>query len=148
VGLVGSRPHDLRHSFASLLIHEGVSVIGVARQVGNSPDVTLTTYAHVFEGFDPAARVTAADAIEAARAEFDVRGEYAEREGEEDAEDGDSASTLEADARTRTGDPFITSEVLYQLSYVGARPRSLAAPDPGFEPGLGITFTRMRAAPG
>ena len=26
----------------------------------------------------------------------------------------------EADARTRTGDPFITSEVLYQLSYVGA----------------------------
>ena len=34
-----------------------------------------------------------------------------------------SASGLrgaEADARTRTGDPFITSEVLYQLSYVGA----------------------------
>ena len=26
----------------------------------------------------------------------------------------------EADARTRTGDPFITSEVLYQLSYVGS----------------------------
>jgi hypothetical protein len=24
-----------------------------------------------------------------------------------------------ADARIRTGDPFITSEVLYQLSYVG-----------------------------
>jgi hypothetical protein len=29
---------------------------------------------------------------------------------------------LEADARIRTGDPFITSEVLYQLSYVGRRP--------------------------
>jgi hypothetical protein len=27
---------------------------------------------------------------------------------------------IQADARTRTGDPFITSEVLYQLSYVGA----------------------------
>jgi hypothetical protein len=26
---------------------------------------------------------------------------------------------MKADARTRTGDPFITSEVLYQLSYVG-----------------------------
>ena len=25
----------------------------------------------------------------------------------------------QADARIRTGDPFITSEVLYQLSYVG-----------------------------
>jgi hypothetical protein len=28
-----------------------------------------------------------------------------------------------ADARTRTGDPFITSEVLYQLSYVGGSAR-------------------------
>jgi hypothetical protein len=31
----------------------------------------------------------------------------------------------EADARIRTADPFITSEVLYQLSYVGAAPKSL-----------------------
>jgi hypothetical protein len=31
-----------------------------------------------------------------------------------------------ADARTRTGDPFITSEVLYQLSYVGRAPRLAA----------------------
>jgi hypothetical protein len=30
-----------------------------------------------------------------------------------------SRALLEADARTRTADPFITSEVLYQLSYVG-----------------------------
>ena len=29
------------------------------------------------------------------------------------------ANPRKADARTRTGDPFITSEVLYQLSYVG-----------------------------
>src|SRR6266852_3679668 len=29
------------------------------------------------------------------------------------------ACFLEADARIRTADPFITSEVLYQLSYVG-----------------------------
>jgi hypothetical protein len=28
-------------------------------------------------------------------------------------------NSFKADARTRTGDPFITSEVLYQLSYVG-----------------------------
>jgi hypothetical protein len=119
VGLTGSRPYDLRHSFASLLIHEGVSVLKVAGQVGNSPDVTLTTHAHVFEEFEPATRVSAGDAIEAARAEFDVRGEYAEPEEDGDAEGGDPASMLEADARTRTADPFITSEVLYQLSYVG-----------------------------
>ena len=32
---------------------------------------------------------------------------------------GKALQIEEADARTRTGDPFITSEVLYQLSYVG-----------------------------
>ena len=31
----------------------------------------------------------------------------------------ETAPESQADARTRTGDPFITSEVLYQLSYVG-----------------------------
>ena len=31
-----------------------------------------------------------------------------------------------ADAGTRTPDPFITSEVLYQLSYVGVRPSAEA----------------------
>ena len=39
----------------------------------------------------------------------------------------DLALGLEADARTRTGDPFITSEVLYQLSYVGGVPNVAAA---------------------
>ena len=36
----------------------------------------------------------------------------------------------QADARTRTGDPFITSEVLYQLSYVGRAP---TVARPGFD---------------
>jgi hypothetical protein len=35
---------------------------------------------------------------------------------------------VQADAGTRTPDPFITSEVLYQLSYVGAGPDASAAP--------------------
>ena len=37
----------------------------------------------------------------------------------------------EADERTRTADPFITSEVLYQLSYVGMRRGMLAHRHPG-----------------
>ncbi len=37
-----------------------------------------------------------------------------------------SGGFLKADARIRTADPFITSEVLYQLSYVGA-PRIVGA---------------------
>jgi hypothetical protein len=35
-GISGSRPYDLRHSFASLLIHEGATVPELARQLGNA----------------------------------------------------------------------------------------------------------------
>jgi hypothetical protein len=38
------------------------------------------------------------------------------------------ALPAEADARIRTADPFITSEVLYQLSYVGALKRIALPP--------------------
>jgi hypothetical protein len=34
----------------------------------------------------------------------------------------DRPKNVRADARIRTADPFITSEVLYQLSYVGNGP--------------------------
>ena len=40
-------------------------------------------------------------------------------ESSEGAATAEAASVKEADARIRTADPFITSEVLYQLSYVG-----------------------------
>lgn len=63
LGIGGSIPYDLRHSFASLLIQAGVSVVEVARQMGNAPSVTLHTYGHVFD-------------------EFRVREEYAESEAE------------------------------------------------------------------
>ncbi len=46
----------------------------------------------------------------------------------------------EADAGTRTRDPFITSEVLYQLSYVGVYrdfPDS-PTPVPGFQAAPGL----------
>jgi hypothetical protein len=43
---------------------------------------------------------------------------------------------VKADARTRTGDPFITSEVLYQLSYVGACRDFLDSPAPVVDFGL------------
>ena len=130
VGVPGARPYDLRHSYASLLIHEGVSAVEVARQLGNSAAVTLDTYAHVFDDLDPADRVSAVDAIRTAREEFDVREEYAEGGGSEVPGSAEPASGLEADAGTRTPDPIITSDVLYQLSYVGGdrkfSPRSAA----------------------
>jgi hypothetical protein len=69
----------------------------------------------VFEELDPAERVTAVAAIYAARGEFDVRG-GGKRRGSGTLK---AASVLEADGETRTPDPIITSDVLYQLSYVG-----------------------------
>ncbi len=67
VGLKGARPYDLRHSFISLLIHEGRSVVEVARQAGHSPTMTLDVYAHAFDEFDIAERISAENQIAQAR---------------------------------------------------------------------------------
>jgi integrase len=62
-----ARPYDLRHSFASLLLHEGRSVIYVARQLGHNARYTLGTYGHVIDELDDQPRISAEDAIRAAR---------------------------------------------------------------------------------
>jgi integrase len=67
IELEGARPYDLRHSFASLLLHEGRSVIYVARQLGHDARLTLTTYGHVIDELDDAPRIAVEDAIRAAR---------------------------------------------------------------------------------
>jgi integrase len=67
VGLVGARPYDLRHSFVSLLIAEGRSVLDVARQAGHSPTMTLNVYGHVFDDLDPVDRTNAAQRVNDAR---------------------------------------------------------------------------------
>jgi integrase len=70
------RPYDLRHSFASLLLHEGRSVIYVARQLGHGAALTMTTYGHVIDELEDAPRIAAEDAILAARRDEDVRTEF------------------------------------------------------------------------
>ena len=67
-GLSQVRPYDLRHSFVSLLIAEGRSIVEVARQAGHSATMALNTYGHVFDELDGAERITAEDAIRKARA--------------------------------------------------------------------------------
>ena len=66
-GLGAVRPYDLRHSFVSLLLLEGATVVEVARQAGHSPTVTLSTYAHLFEELEGAGRRSAEDEIRRAR---------------------------------------------------------------------------------
>lgn len=71
IGLTGVRPYDLRHGFVSLLIQEGRHIVDVARQAGHSPTMTLDVYGHVFDEFDPANGIPAAEQIRRAR-ETDV----------------------------------------------------------------------------
>lgn len=60
-------PYTLRHSFASLLLHEGRSVIYVARQLGHDARLTLSRYGHVIDELEDQPRVDAETAIAAAR---------------------------------------------------------------------------------
>ncbi len=62
-----ARPYDLRHSFASLLLHEGRDVIYVARQLGHGAELTLRTYGHVIEELNEAPQLSAEEAISLAR---------------------------------------------------------------------------------
>jgi hypothetical protein len=77
VGMSASpRPYDLRHSFASPLA-EGRSVHYVARQLGYSPALTLSTYGHLFAEYEDAERIdAAAEIVQAAHAGGLRRGMY------------------------------------------------------------------------
>lgn len=62
------RFHDLRHTFASLLIAQGMNVVFVWRQLGHaSPDITLRVYAHLFDKAEHADRASARMEAEFAR---------------------------------------------------------------------------------
>lgn len=68
----GTRPYQLRHSFASLLIHEGrLSVREIADQLGHSIQTLLTTYTHIINELRDAPKVPAVEEIEQARAQVE-----------------------------------------------------------------------------
>jgi integrase len=66
-GVERARPYDLRHGFASLLLHEGRSVIYVARQLGHDARLTLTVYGHVIDELDGTPQSDAVRTIQSAR---------------------------------------------------------------------------------
>jgi hypothetical protein len=112
-----ARPYDLRHSFVSLLIHEGLRTAEVARQAGNSVYTCDTVHAHVFDEFDPTDRTPARTGSGQHVTPVFVRCSVAR--WRKPRERLDLALREEARSRTRTDDPFLTMEVLYQLSYPG-----------------------------
>lgn len=68
-GRPDATPYTGRHSYASLLLHEGRSVIYMARQLGHDANLTLSTYGHVIEELDDAPRANAETVIRATRGE-------------------------------------------------------------------------------
>jgi integrase len=123
-GVAYFRTYDLRHTCATLLLYEGRTLNEVAEHLGHAdPGFTARTYAHVMRDASRRRRVPITEAIRRARAAASRR-PLVDPSGSETADrpNRSGKKSLEigrADARTRTGDPFITSEVLYQLSYVG-----------------------------
>lgn len=67
VGIADPRPYDLRAAFVSLLAWEGYTMLEVARRAGHSVQTCEKHYAKVFEDVSPQERVTAEQAIAAAR---------------------------------------------------------------------------------
>lgn len=72
-GVSAPRPYDLRHSFVSLMLAEGVSVVEIAEEVGNSPSVCLNTYGHVIRELKGQKQCSAESLVRAAREDKGVK---------------------------------------------------------------------------
>jgi hypothetical protein len=110
-GVPEARPYDLRHSFISLLIAQGATVVEVARQAGHSPTMALSTYAHLFDEFAEAPRTSPEEVIHAARAAANTRDVSASGCPQR----GRTANSLQIPSgrsRTRTWDLFLIREAL------------------------------------
>jgi len=69
-GIAPCTPYDGRHTFASLLIHEGRSLPYVAAAMGSSAQTVLKHYTHLFDEARLAPRVSMLEAIRAARVDL------------------------------------------------------------------------------
>lgn len=69
------RPHDLRHTFASMAISQGMSPADLARQLGHSDaGFTLRQYVHFFERATPRAALSLAELTGASEAAYGPEG--------------------------------------------------------------------------
>ena len=114
-------PYDLRHTFCSLLHHEGQPLIYVASQLGQSVLRTQEMYAHIFAEDVVPGGLTMVDAVLLARTRVSQKchsGEStddAER-SEDVANPVQDSNTVDGAYRDRTGDPQLAKLVLSQLS--------------------------------
>jgi integrase len=130
------RSYGLRRTCATLLLYEGRPLNEVAEHLGHAdPGFTARTYAHVMRDASRRRRITISGAIRTGRVAARRR-PLVDPSGAEAAISSvpsrkKSPQIERADARTRTGDPFITSEsrpprpVSFPLEIPGFRLRRL-----------------------
>jgi hypothetical protein len=96
----------------SLLFVEGINPAEIAEQLGHSCQMLLSTYTHVIEELRRGERHSAEALIKQAREEMLTQSSH-KALGAAITDDNHrlSRDSFEADARIRTADPFITSEV-------------------------------------
>jgi integrase len=70
----GEPPYGLRHAYASLRIAEGASIPELAEELGHSPQMTLSTYAHVINELRGLPPMPAEERIAEARSEVERNG--------------------------------------------------------------------------
>ena len=104
-GNVTSTPYALRHSFASLLLHEGRSVIYVARQLGHDARLTLTGYGHVIDELEDQPRIDAERAIRQARVPRDVPSQFPQTTNTPAGSGSGNTQNLSADRRSAVVEP-------------------------------------------
>jgi hypothetical protein len=132
-GVTYFRSYDLRHTCATLLLYDGRTLDEVAEHLGHAdPGFTARTYAHVMRDASRRRRITIGEAIRTGRAAASRRplvdpsspapGSSRSRQIVKDLQ------IERADARTRTGDPIITS--VGRTGPVVVRARSKAAFEP------------------
>jgi integrase len=101
-------PHCLRHTFASLLLQQGVSPAYVQRQLGHaSIQLTVDTYGKWL----PMGNKAAVDALDSPSGSKVVANASQAGAGEEKTQGNPRATR-----RSRTGDLLITNQLLYRLS--------------------------------
>jgi integrase len=72
---VSEPPYGLRHLYASLRIREDASIPELAQELGHSPHMALTTYAHVINELRGTPPLPATGEVASARREVDRVGE-------------------------------------------------------------------------
>ena len=111
-GVPPHRVYDLRHTFASVLLARGVPLTYVSAQLGHAlPTTTLQFYAR----WVPAKNERFIEAVDDRTA--DARWHRLGTKNDSGAPDAPEApETIGGPSRTRTLDPLIKSQLLYQLS--------------------------------